>query len=246
MKFLLMLVICLCFLAKSKGIESASTLDSLFAKEEKLFEEQTVSNQQVKRLKSLKNGKPVSISLFYEALCPYCGLFITNQLFPLWKKLKGTGIIKDIKLIPFGNAGFTKDKEGNRVYWCQHGPMECGLNLLQSCVMKHTNYDFNKFMPIVYCIELARHPVTQSDSCVKKGGLSVKKITKCVNGDEGEKLEYQSAQRTMSIFKRNRINFVPFIMINGVYKISEANLAQENLAKLVVQKFANVKKRRIA
>ena len=49
------------------------------------------------------DADPVEITLFYEALCPYCQRYILNQLYPAWLELKDTGIMK-IKMYAFGNA----------------------------------------------------------------------------------------------------------------------------------------------
>lgn len=100
----------------------------------------------------------VELSVYYEALCPYCGNFILNQLVELFK----TDIVQvvDLKLIPWGNAS-VKDKS---VITCQvikhskkniniinswrchllyttisalqHGPDECRLNTMEACIIQ--------------------------------------------------------------------------------------------------------------
>jgi hypothetical protein len=49
----------------------------------------------------------VSVSLYYEALCPYCSGFIDNNLGRIFQN--GLISIVDLNLIPFGNALVTSD-----------------------------------------------------------------------------------------------------------------------------------------
>lgn len=49
----------------------------------------------------------VELSVYYEALCPYCGNFILNQLAELFKT--DIAQIVNLRLIPWGNAS-VKDK----------------------------------------------------------------------------------------------------------------------------------------
>ncbi|RRT76628.1 hypothetical protein B296_00021995 [Ensete ventricosum] len=48
------------------------------------------------------SGRKVSMSLYYEALCPFCSSFIVNHL----PKIFSNGLISivDLDLVPFGNA----------------------------------------------------------------------------------------------------------------------------------------------
>lgn len=43
----------------------------------------------------------VSVTLYYESLCPDSRYFITQQLFPTWMMLQD---IMSITLVPYGNA----------------------------------------------------------------------------------------------------------------------------------------------
>ncbi|KAL1206790.1 Gamma-interferon-responsive lysosomal thiol protein [Cardamine amara subsp. amara] len=90
---------------------------------------------------SLSSCQKVTLSLYYEALCPYCAEFIVNHL----PKIFESGLISaiDLQLIPWGNAVTRSDG----TILCQHGEAECALNTIHACainaypdVMKHFGY----------------------------------------------------------------------------------------------------------
>lgn len=56
---------------------------------------------------SLSSSQKVTLSLYYEALCPYCAGFIVNHL----PKIFESGLISsiDLQLVPWGNAVIRSD-----------------------------------------------------------------------------------------------------------------------------------------
>lgn len=52
-------------------------------------------------------GEKVELSLYYEALCPYCENFILNYLYKIFDN--GLISIVDLKLSPYGNAKIRDD-----------------------------------------------------------------------------------------------------------------------------------------
>ncbi|RZS03675.1 hypothetical protein BHM03_00033878 [Ensete ventricosum] len=75
------------------------------------------------------SGRKVSLSLYYEALCPFCSSFIVNHL----PKIFSNGLISivDLDLVPFGNARL----DPNGSISCQHGQYECLLNTVEACAI---------------------------------------------------------------------------------------------------------------
>lgn len=59
------------------------------------------------------DSEKVSVEFYYESLCPYCAIFLVNDL----SKLFGNGLISivDLKLYPSGNVEI---KENNTIL-CQ-------------------------------------------------------------------------------------------------------------------------------
>lgn len=66
-----------------------------------LFQAQKHCGNLATRLATRVPSSPVSLTLYYESLCPYCRYFVTQQLFPTWVMLNE---IMTVTLVPYGNA----------------------------------------------------------------------------------------------------------------------------------------------
>ncbi|XVF68464.1 hypothetical protein PTKIN_Ptkin11bG0004800 [Pterospermum kingtungense] len=75
------------------------------------------------------DSSKVSLTLYYESLCPYSANFIVNYLPKLFQD--DLISIVDLRLVPWGNAKIT----GNDTFSCQHGPAECLLNTVEACAI---------------------------------------------------------------------------------------------------------------
>ncbi|PSN45785.1 hypothetical protein C0J52_10763 [Blattella germanica] len=64
---------------------------------------------------------PVSLSIFYEALCPDSRSFFTKQLLPTFEKIP--------QLLQ------TESVESGFSFSCQHGPLECQANKIHACAV---------------------------------------------------------------------------------------------------------------
>nr|XP_008370180.1 gamma-interferon-responsive lysosomal thiol protein-like isoform X3 [Malus domestica] len=67
----------------------------------------------------------VTLSVYYETLCPYCATFIETNLARIFAK--GLITILNLRLVPWGNA--------STATFCQHGPDVCKLNSLEACAL---------------------------------------------------------------------------------------------------------------
>ena len=85
---------------------------------------------------------PVVIDVYYETLCPYSIEFIRNQLQPTFNLLNPSGIIR-VRLYPYGHVEETFGDDGQISFNCQHGVLECRLNVVETCV----EYLYNEIGP---------------------------------------------------------------------------------------------------
>lgn len=102
-----------------------------------------------KEKKMVEAAPAVSFSLYYESLCPGCRGMIMSQIWPTYEALKGTGIL-NINLYPYGNA-IEKQHGEKWDFQCQHGALECQLNLVETCAI-HLLPAVDH-IPFIHCLE---------------------------------------------------------------------------------------------
>lgn len=180
----------------------------------------------------------VDLTLYYESLCPDCQLFIRQQLFPTFVKVRE---IFNLTLVPYGNAEETK--RGDKwVFECQHGPKECEGNLIETCaisLLKNISVSF----PFVYCFEKSiERPgdlKTAAENCAKTIGIDYAPIDSCVSGPMGNKLEHEMAMKTDALEPQHE--YVPWVTINGKHTEKIQREAENNLLKLVCEYYTGTK-----
>lgn len=180
----------------------------------------------------------VKVDLYYEALCPYCRQFITEQLFPVWNKLYDTKIM-NVTIVPYGNALETEISPGKYRYECQHGPDECTLNAIENCVMDATDNVIEKYFPVINCIEASDQPMNDSEKCVTKAGLVWKTVNDCATGSQGNALVHKSAVKTSALQPAHQ--YVPWIVVNGEHTDEMQQDAQQDLLKFVCSTYTGKK-----
>ncbi|CAM8983301.1 unnamed protein product [Rhodiola kirilowii] len=151
--------------------------------------------------------RTVELSVYYEALCPYCGNFILNQLVELFKT--DIAQIVDLRLVPWGNASLKNKFE----ITCQHGPDECRLNTIEACVIK-TWPDFRRHYGMIHCIE--RLVFTQKENKLQSCFGSINEwqtLHKCYNSGLGTQLDLKYADETTHL--NPPLQFVPWVVVNG-------------------------------
>ncbi|KAL8589541.1 hypothetical protein ACOMHN_015927 [Nucella lapillus] len=159
-----------------------------------------------------KLGAPVvSFELYFESDCPYCQLFIADQLYPTFTKV---GSIMNLTLVPFGNA--------------------------ETCAIHVMKGDYTRIMPFINCIESSQnYPMKAVKVCAGQHGAPLGEIMQCYNSTEGNLLEHQMAQRTDALKPSHQ--YVPWVVLNGVHTEKINTEALENLLNLICDTYTGPK-----
>ncbi|XVE62078.1 hypothetical protein DITRI_Ditri06bG0090400 [Diplodiscus trichospermus] len=149
----------------------------------------------------------VTLSVYYESLCPYCADFIVNHLVKLFDQ--GLISIVNLRLVPWGNAVMQRDG----TFVCQHGPDECLLNAVEACtitIYPYTDWHF-KF---IHCVERLILENKQSEwvNCFGMTGLGTVPID-CYKSGYGNVLEKKYAAETNQLNPPHK--FVPWVLVDG-------------------------------
>ncbi|XP_069558473.1 gamma-interferon-inducible lysosomal thiol reductase [Brachyistius frenatus] len=177
---------------------------------------------------------PVSVTLYYETLCPQCRLFITEQLFPTWMMLRD---IMAVKLVPYGNA--QEHLSANSPFICQHGEPECRANMIEACVIHITGRALA--FHIIRCMESAADVLGAADHCLQMHAPSVSwsSVDSCVTGDLGKHLMHVNAVTTRALNPAH--TRVPWVTFNGKHTEENEDKAMSSLFSLVCDLYKGVK-----
>ncbi|KAK8696034.1 hypothetical protein V6N13_001173 [Hibiscus sabdariffa] len=154
------------------------------------------------------DSNKVSLTLYYESLCPFSANFIVNYLPKLFEH--DLISIVDLRLVPWGNAKL----KGNDTFECQHGPAECLLNTLEACALDAWP-KLNDHFPFIYCVEafVYKGKYLEWESCFEKLGLEAKPVTDCYSTGLGKKLDLQYAAETNALEPPH--TYVPWVVVDG-------------------------------
>lgn len=154
------------------------------------------------------SAKKVTLSLYYESLCPYSASFIVNQL----DKIFSDGLISiiDLQLFPYGNAQVLP---GGDII-CQHGFYECLLNTVEACAIDAWPIVTEHFK-FINCVEelVVEGTYTQWKTCFDKLGLDSEFVLNCSSGAYGKQLEYEYGDETDALVPPHQ--YVPWVVVNG-------------------------------
>ncbi|XP_027724981.1 gamma-interferon-inducible lysosomal thiol reductase-like, partial [Vombatus ursinus] len=167
------------------------------------------------------NVHPVSVQLYYEALCPACRDFMSLLLFPTWALLGDN--VMNVTLVPFGNA-VEKEVNGTWEFTCQHGELECELNMVQTCVLYLLGKEFPNAFAVINCMMSTADPETSLEPCLKIYGpkTSVDEVMKCARGPQGKEMMHQNAMMTNHLSPPH--TYTPWILVEEVRAVPYPHL----------------------
>ncbi|XP_017144586.1 GILT-like protein 2 [Drosophila miranda] len=150
----------------------------------------------------------LAVTLYYEALCPYCMTFVTTQLGPSML-LNDRLPFADLQLIPYGNAHL--DDEGNVV--CQHGVEECDLNAWHGCILQHHN--ITEAMTMIAC--MMRGKKNRLDKCAEHYSIDVSDVKECRKSRSVNDILNEYGRETAEVKHQG----VPAVALDYVYNVEE-------------------------
>uniref|UniRef100_A0A915DMG7 Saposin A-type domain-containing protein n=1 Tax=Ditylenchus dipsaci TaxID=166011 RepID=A0A915DMG7_9BILA len=184
-----------------------------------------------------RDRRPLTVTIMYEALCPFCQRFITNQLGNLYHQFKDQ---IQIELVPWGNSILLRNGQIS----CNHGPKECDANRLMSCVLDQVS--MSVAIPFIVCFErsLSSHQTVDQAMHHCSGFIrnTYRQIKQCYTTDRGVQLQRQAAYRTMNS-KANPIVEVPYILINNYSPNTDGNAVNLISLPYLLQKWLNLRKK---
>ncbi|XP_024038206.1 GILT-like protein F37H8.5 isoform X1 [Citrus clementina] len=153
------------------------------------------------------SSENVTVSVYYETLCPYCADFIVNHLVKLFQK--GLNSIVNLRMIPWGNSMMQPDG----TFVCQHGPGECLLNTIEACTIS-IYPDVVQHFSFIHCVERLALEKRQAEwiNCFELTKLGRVPID-CYRNGLGKLLEQKYATETAQLKPPHR--FVPWVVVNN-------------------------------
>ncbi|XP_055611103.1 gamma-interferon-inducible lysosomal thiol reductase [Uranotaenia lowii] len=163
----------------------------------------------------------IRVAVYYEHLCPDSIRWFSNQLSPNYAALEP---ILDIEFIPFGKA---RSINGGESFECQHGPLECEGNRIQSCVLNQLNSQDAQVSYTTCQMHFLADP--RGWECAFRSGVDLTVLQNCVDGSLGTQLQLEAERRTQLIAPA----FVPTMVFNGQFNQNLQDRAFNNFLEVM-------------
>lgn len=188
---------------------------------------------ELRAVKPNQSVPPVSVTLYYQSLCPAWRVFISQQLFPTWTMLQD---IMKVNLVPYGN---TKELLSTQSpFTCQGGEPECKVNTVEACIVQLTGH---AALEIINCMESAADVLSAAQSCLRlyAPAVSWSSLDSCVNGPMGLQLMHRNAAMTRALSPAP--SHVPWVTFNGEYSVENEDKAMSSLFRFICQLYKGIK-----
>lgn len=169
----------------------------------------------------------ITVSVYYEALCPDSRRFILEQLLPAYELIPNNIILN---LIPYGKAN-TKETNQELTFSCQHGPTECLANKIHACAIKYTAHTpFIQLKYIACMINDNYDPDNAGRKCGTEVQVDYSPIANCSVSRMGDLLLKNNGVMTKAL--NPRAAFIPTVQLNGEHKLPQEEVLQNFLSEV--------------
>lgn len=169
----------------------------------------------------------ITVSVYYEALCPDSRQFILEQLLPAYELISNN---INLDLVPYGKAD-TRETDDEINFRCQHGPTECLANKIHACAIKYTAQNPLIQLKYIACmINDNYNPEHIGEKCASELHLDYSGIANCSMSNMGNLLLKNNGERTKAL--QPTVRFIPTIQLNGQHKVPQEEILQNFLSEM--------------
>ena len=130
-----------------------------------------------------------------------------------WKRVF-QNFLKSLSSFKFNKFLQTVKTDNGYEFMCQHGPVECGANIIHACsidILKNTSIQL-EYLSCMIKNNIV--PVNIMETCAKKMNLDYNPIFKCFIEEKGKELLAKYGELTSALTPQ--ISFIPTVVLNGV------------------------------
>ncbi|XP_015602685.1 GILT-like protein 1 [Cephus cinctus] len=179
----------------------------------------------------------ISVTVYYEPLCPDSKAFFKNQLMPTYHDLEQS-VDLNLKLIPFGKAKIIKYANDNITMECSHGPPECYADKIQACALKILDPKNNTLITYLGCLmDLgSKENEYPTKKCADSNNISpvTHRVEACATTNQWMDLVQQNEKETKQLSPP--LTSVPVIVFQNTFK-DDDNIKSRTNFKGVVCKY---------
>ncbi|KAK9873319.1 hypothetical protein WA026_021811 [Henosepilachna vigintioctopunctata] len=183
------------------------------------------------------NANLTKVSIYYETLCSDSIIFIRNDFYPNYERLKHRILVD---FVPYGKSRQSRASNGSWTFTCHHGSWECRGNKYQACALDQTEKQ-DQTVEFVKCVMWQTNPTDADDvkECALSNGLDWNKISSCQQGNRGDELLANYGNRTLNL--NPKLVSVPTILFDDVYDENLQKLCQRDFLRAACSKISEPK-----